>query len=91
MKYLKVHWHHSSADTPVLLYSELDAERWEVHKVEVYRDGRHEFACDSVTTGSTRLGEVPVPPLEEIASDPEFSPTEISKEEFEKVWDRLEL
>jgi len=55
------------------------------------RDGRHDFACDSVTTGSTRLGQVPIAALEELVADPDFEPTEISKEEFEEVWNRLEL
>jgi len=39
MTYLKVKWIHSHPDAPVLLYSELDRERWEVRKVEVFRDG----------------------------------------------------
>lgn len=91
MQYIKVRWLHDDPDEPVLLYSELDEERWEVRKVEIYRDGRHELACDWLVTGTTRLGEVPVPPLEEIAADPEFEPTEITKEEFEEAWERLEL
>ncbi|WP_409566395.1 DUF6881 domain-containing protein [Rhizobium leguminosarum] len=38
MKYIKVKWLHSSPDTPVLLYSELDSDMWEVRKVEAYAE-----------------------------------------------------
>jgi hypothetical protein len=34
MSYLKVKWNRSFPDEPMLLYSELDRERWEVRKVE---------------------------------------------------------
>jgi hypothetical protein len=29
-----------------------------------------------------------VPPIEEIAANPQFEPAEISRDEFEAVWDR---
>ncbi len=35
MTYIRVTWSHTRDDEPVLLLSELDAERWEVRKVEV--------------------------------------------------------
>ncbi len=44
MKYIKVKWLHSHPDEPVLLYSELDKDRWETRKVEVFADGRIGFA-----------------------------------------------
>jgi hypothetical protein len=34
MSYLKVKWNRSFPDEPMLLYSELDRERWAVRKVE---------------------------------------------------------
>ena len=30
MQYLKTHWIHNEPDEPVWIYSELDADRWEV-------------------------------------------------------------
>jgi hypothetical protein len=36
MSYLKVKWNRSFPDEPMLLYSELDRERWEVRKVEFF-------------------------------------------------------
>ena len=37
-------------------------------------------------TGSTELGLSPIPSLAEIAADPQFSPREISREDFETSW-----
>lgn len=86
--YLACLWHHELADEPVELYSELDSERWELRKVEVYRGGRGGVAGPGIQTGDTRLGDAPCPPLEEIATAPEFEPRAITKEEFEAVWQR---
>jgi len=85
MTYIKVRWMHSHLDEPVLLYSELDEGRWEKRKVEVFAGGRCGYASSTESAESTRLGEVPVPPLSEIATDPQFNPTEIDKQEFEKI------
>ncbi|ANY84031.1 hypothetical protein BB934_37860 (plasmid) [Microvirga ossetica] len=87
MKYIKVRWLHTSPDSPVLLYSELNDELWEVRKVEVYADGRVDFADREEQSGSTRLGIEPLPTLEEIAADPEFELTVISAEEFDSAWE----
>lgn len=86
MRYLLVEWLHSLEDEPTKLYSELDDERWERRKVELYRDGRIGFASAKGRSGTTRLSIEPLPILEEIASDPQFRPMEISQEAFEQVW-----
>ena len=86
MTYIRVQWKHSLADEPVLMYSELDDARWEVRKVEVFTDGRCGFASRTVAAGGTRLGKEPIPPLTEIAADPQFLPTEIDQAEFEAIW-----
>jgi hypothetical protein len=87
MRYIRVRWIHSNPDSPVDLYSELDDQRWEVRKVEIFPDGRAGLAGPNGSTVATRLGEKPVPPVEEIGRDPEFQPEEISPAEFEAVWD----
>jgi hypothetical protein len=46
MTYIKVGWKHGHHDYPVILYSELDARRFEVRKVEVFRNGRCGWASD---------------------------------------------
>jgi hypothetical protein len=38
--YLKLIWHHEFIDEPTWLYSELDENRYEVRKVEVFKDGQ---------------------------------------------------
>ena len=86
MTYLKVKWIHAYVDEPVLIYSELDDERWELRKVEIFPDGRMLYADPEVEFEKTGLSTMPLPSLEEIAADPEFEPEVISKAEFEKVW-----
>lgn len=81
-----VRWIHENADEPVLLYSELDEGRWEVRKVEVFRDGTQGFASVLENNVRSFLGEVPVPPLEDIDADPQFVTSLISAVEFEEVW-----
>lgn len=86
MQYLKVNWKHDFADDPVLLVSELDDERMEQRKVEVYRDGRADIADVNMATGSTRLSIEPIPTEQEIESDEQFVVETISGQEFEQLW-----
>ena len=86
MTHVVVTWHHENPDYPVELFAELDDERFEVRKVEAFRDGRKCFADASGHSGDTFLGIEPVPPLEEIGSDPQFTPRPITREEFEAAW-----
>lgn len=84
--YVRVRWVHPSADNPVDLWSELDADRGEVRKVEVWPDGRVGYASSVAEIGGTRLGEVAVPPLNEINLDPQFEAEAITQVEFESRW-----
>lgn len=84
--YIRVKWLHSHPDEPVELWSELDADRFEVRKVEVWADGRVGYAARGREVGGTKLGGRAAPPLEEIASDPQFEPAEVSKAEFDRFW-----
>jgi hypothetical protein len=86
MNYLKVLWVHPTNNDPVLLFSELDFDRWEVRKVEVFSDGSFGLANRQVQIGSTVLGEVPIPEISEILLDKEFIPSSISEFEFEDIW-----
>jgi hypothetical protein len=85
MRYQKVLWHHDLPDEPVVLYAEISSGR-EVRKVEVFRDGRHDYAGPSGSTGTTMLSEIPTPADDEINQDPQFSATTIHASEFEQVW-----
>jgi hypothetical protein len=84
--YIRVEWTHESPDDPITLYSELDEERWEVRKVEVFRDGRVTHAWSKGSTGTTQLGDQPTPAVAEIEANPEFSVREIGRADFESVW-----
>jgi len=88
MEYLKVEWLHSNDQYPILLFSELDEDRMEIRKVEQYRDGKVGFADHEGATCNTQLGIEPLPFIEDIAADPEFLPTRITRKEFEEVWMR---
>jgi hypothetical protein len=83
--YIRVRWLHSSPDDPVDLWSELDADREEVRKVEIWSGGRVGYATNE-EVGGTRLGELPVPLLNEINLDPQFQAEAITKADFEKCW-----
>ena len=61
-RYQEVRWHHDLPEEPVVLYSEIDSG-FEVRKVEVYRDGRHDYADRSHSTGTTMLGEKLMPEI----------------------------
>ncbi len=89
MRYLAVQWHHANPEYPVWLYSEINDAGWEQRKVEVYADGTHDFAGEGRHTGSTELGLDVVPPTDEIAADSQFSPREISRDEFEGIWRKV--
>jgi hypothetical protein len=86
MYYIKVKWIHADPEGPVWLYSELDEDRWEMRKVEIFADGTIGFASSIEASDSTGLGLMPVPTLIEISASKEFEPQEITKEEFEQIW-----
>lgn len=86
MIYIRVKWKQVDPDYPVLMYSEIDDQGWEVRKVEVFADGRCGAASREESVSGAFLGKVPIPPLAEIALDPQFDPVEISAEEFEEAW-----
>jgi len=88
MSYAKIRWKHQNAYDPVEIYTELDDARWEVRKVEVFSDGSRDFASGSRSSERTFLSPEKIPPLAEIAANPEFEAKEISKEDFEEMWSK---
>jgi hypothetical protein len=81
-------WIDAAEDEPVEWYDELDASRWSIRCVRKYRDGRleaHGYANDD---WRDVMPEGPIPPLAIITRDPQFSAKEISKAEFETVWNQ---
>jgi hypothetical protein len=88
MKYIRVKWKHTNPDEPVWLFSEVDQDGNEQRKLECFRNGFCDFASVDNSTGTTKLSTGPLPEMEKIARDPEFEPVEITKEEFETVWNK---
>lgn len=88
MIYLKVEWLHDLQAEPILMYSELSDERYELRKVEMFRNGELGYAYDEVSEGTTKLSETSLPSENEIGSDTQFKPKVITKAEFEKIWDK---
>ena len=88
MKYIKVNWKHDSPEYPVILYSEIGDDRYEVRKVDIFPNGSYGYADGKNDTENTFLGVKPTPPFEVVNSNPEFELVEISKEEFEEIWSK---
>jgi hypothetical protein len=86
MRYVRVAWRHAFPSDPIVIYSELDDDRWEARKVEVFPDGSLGYASAEGSSCSTELSSEQHPPLQEIARDRQFEPAEITKQEFEEIW-----
>ncbi|MFJ2399506.1 DUF6881 domain-containing protein [Streptomyces sp. NPDC087843] len=86
MEYWKVDWLHEFKDEPTRFYSEIGPDGYEVRKIQHYRDGRELRADEAHESSEIGLSEIPVGPIEDVASQPEFAARLISREEFEHVW-----
>lgn len=87
MEYFTVHWYHMLGnDEPRTFYVEIDDDRFETRKVEIYDDGSFGMAGNDFAFGGTELGDQETPLIEEINGDTEFSASIITPGEFEAVW-----
>ena len=86
MKFIFMKWLNAQDDEPIEIYSEIDEDRWETRKVEIYRDGTSTYARPGHSTGTTVLAEYPLPTIEKICSNPNFEAKEIRSREFEHIW-----
>jgi hypothetical protein len=87
-RYLRVRWDHDPSDDPIVLYHELDDQQRETRRVELFEDGRLQWADQAGPDAPTSVSLEPLPALEEIRDQPEFSVSEISRPAFEEVWAR---
>ena len=80
--YLAAEWMHELEDQPRFLYSELHVDRYEMRRVEAFRDGRVVQVEDEM-----ELGDRSIPSMEEINAIPggEFRAWEIGAAEFEDL------
>ncbi len=81
MFYYKTIWYHKNEYDPIIMYSEIDKQRFETKRLEIFRTGEVAF-FDSRTP--LELSETPFPTnFDEINSTNEFFVSEISLEDFE--------
>jgi hypothetical protein len=92
MKYIRLKWNHTNPDEPVWIFSELDAHGKEVRKIECFLNGFCDVANETASSGTAALMTSPLPDLSLLARrDPEFTPVEITREQFEEVWTKRQF
>jgi hypothetical protein len=82
MEYVKYYWKCIDDETPILIFAELDDERYSTRQVSVFLDRHIEIMGDK----EEYVSEEPYPSNEEINNMGEFRIFNISKSEFEKIW-----
>lgn len=74
-----------------MIFSEIDNHRYEVRKIEVYKDGIVRKCDEKMINSKIELGDVAFPEnLDEINQDEQFHAQYISKKEFESIWNKSE-
>ena len=68
------------------MWHELDEARNEMRKVEEFRDGTRLRADTAHPDGETGLSEKPLPSLDDIRAQAEFTLRDLTAAEFEQVW-----
>jgi hypothetical protein len=86
---IDVAWTHDFDAEPIRLVSELDNERYEIRKLEFFRDGRIGYADGHNSTMGTQLGTLPVPSLAEINADAQFNAHIIDAMLFNRLWSQF--
>ena len=88
MTYIDVNWLHDMGDEPYRLVSEIGPDQYETRKLEFFRKGKVGYASMDMHTENTMLGIAEVPPIEVINSQDEFQGQNISKQLFERLWEK---
>ena len=85
--YIRIIWSHDDPECPIISLIEMDLARMEKRKIDIYADAR--IVLSETGARMNDLGELPVPDLGMINSQPNFKAFELSAKEFETVWNRL--
>ncbi|MEV0711668.1 DUF6881 domain-containing protein [Nocardia aurea] len=87
MSYVKVTRAVGGIADPIVIFSELDEDRYECRKVEIFGNGLLDFAGEGMEGAATWLAGAPLPPVEELVLLPKVVGAEsISPEEFQVEW-----
>ena len=87
--YERLEWIRDYENEPHFINSELDDERYEARKIELFAAGRIvEVSEDRPERGSTGLVVLPVPGIEEVNAirEEEFLTEEIGAAAFDDLW-----
>jgi len=88
MKYVHIQWVHDQPDAPTDIYAELDDNRMEVRKVEMFNDGSIGYALEGVSTQSTSLRPSPLPYVSQLNQDPKAMARDMDWHEFDDLWEK---
>lgn len=88
--FLKIEFiNYKPSDLCDFTYSEIGEDRYEIRKVDIWKNGKIEFAFDEIEYGDTFLGTEPMPSIDILNYEDEWGKTiahEITFKEFEQVW-----
>ena len=86
MKYVKVEWNHDLPGEPIVIFSEVNDQGWEIRKIELFGDG----AMISADAHHGLLAEVRFPDelsdITHAGGRGEFAASQISGREFDAMW-----
>ncbi len=82
MEYVKYYWDYIDMQTPILIFAELDEERYSTRQIEIFPDRHIEY----LGIHEAYVSEEPYDSNEEINNMGEFQIFNISQLEFETLW-----
>ena len=86
MEYIQLEWFHDMDTEPYIIYSEINDQRYEVRKVEVFKNGIIRYR-EEISDSEIELADIQFPEdLNEINQDKQFHAMYIEKKEFERIW-----
>lgn len=89
MQYIKIIWSHNVPEDPILYYLEIDDEREEVRKIEIFSDGSASYASLETEVGTEILRVEKVPSIKDLNNRPDFRAFSIDPSEFEQLWAKV--
>lgn len=88
--YVKVRWHHDDDADPIVLFHEIGEGQRELRRVELFEDGRLLRSDKVEPDAPVSLSVEPLPSIDEIRTQLQFSVVEIDAAGFNAVWDRAD-